>query len=141
MPLRFVCSGRKAGEPTLAPDLFPRAWDEFIELQLTDKQTWVSKTIRTIEGFHRYEIGLYDGDTPVGGLTLTWDDDPHVGECLLVMSQYVLPEYRNQGVSLRCMHEVMRIARRLGHTVVAFTHRQADWTYHIRYRRVHGTQK
>lgn len=134
--LRFVCVPKAAGEDCLAPSLFYRAWDECIESQGMDKEAWVARTLRLITSVPRYEMGFYDGDTPVGGISLTIDYDPHVGECLCVMSQYVLPEYRNKGISLRCMRECVRLAKRLEHTMLAFTHRQRDWVYTTTYKRI-----
>ena len=134
--LRFVRVARAAGEECTAPNLFYRAWDECIESQGMDKEAWVRRTLCTIASFPRYELGFYDGDTPVGGVTLTVDYDPHVGECLTVMSQYVLPEYRNAGISLRCMRECIVLAKRLGHDMLAYTHRQRDWVYTTTYKRI-----
>lgn len=101
-----------------------------------DKQTWVDRSLRMIESVHRYEIGMLHNGVPVGGISLTVDHDPHVGECLCVMSQYVLPEYRNKAVSLRCMRECIRITKRLGHSMLAYTHRTGDYVYTTTYMRL-----
>jgi len=134
--MEFTVVPRKAGEPCLAPHLFHRAWDECIESQGMDKEAWVSRTLSIIESVPRYEIGMVVQGGVVGGVTLTLDDDPHVGECLCVMSQYVLPEYRNQGISGKCMRECIRLTKELGHSMLAFTHRQRDWVYTTTYRKI-----
>jgi GNAT superfamily N-acetyltransferase len=120
----------------LAPHLVRAAWDECIESQGMDKEAWVARTLNLHQAHTRYEIYLYEADAIVGGLTLTVDDDPHVGECLSVLSQYVLPEYRNRGVSGRCLRECLRIAKDCGAKYLAYTHRKKDWVYTTTYRRI-----
>lgn len=88
--MEFVCVPKVTGAECLAPGLFYRAWDECIESQGMDKEAWVRRTLNIIESVDRYEMGFYVDGVPVGGVTLTLDYDPHVGECLCVMSQYVL---------------------------------------------------
>jgi len=132
----FVCVPKAAGESCLAPELFPVAWEECIESHGMNKEAWTTSALNMIENVPRYEMGFYVDGKPVGGITLTIDHDPHVGECLCVMSQYVLPEYRNNGISLRCMRECIKLAKRLGHDMLAYTHRQRDWVYTTTYRKI-----
>lgn len=127
--MRFIHTTRKAGEAVQAPELFRTAWDEFIELQVMDKQTWLQHTLGTLACLDRYELGLHNGDHTVGGVILARDNDIHIGDCLAVVAQYVMPDYRNTGVSMRCMRECCRIAKALGHTHLAYTHRIKDWQY------------
>ena len=134
--MEFICVPRAIGDPCLAPELFRTAWDECIELHGMDKEAWVERTLSIIQSVPRYEIGFYLDGKPIGGVTLTVDYDPHVGECLCVMSQYVLPEHRNAGISMRCMRECIKLAKRLDHTMLAYTHRQRDWVYTTTYRKI-----
>lgn len=134
--MEFVCVPKAAGDSCLAPELFPAAWDECIELHGMDKEAWVERTLSIIQSVPRYEMGFYLDGKPIGGVTLTVDYDPHVGECLCVMSQYVLPKYRNAGISMRCMRECIRLAKSLDHTMLAYTHRQRDWVYTTTYRKI-----
>lgn len=134
--LEFVVVPRTKGQKCIAPGLFYRAWDECLESQGIDKETWCDRSIRMVESVDRYELGMLDNGIPVGGISLTLDHDPHVGECLCVMSQYVLPEYRNKAISMRCMRECIRIAKRLGHNMLAYTHRERDWVYTTTYKRI-----
>ena len=53
-----------------------------------------------------------------------------------VFAQYVLPEFRHQGVSARMMREALRIAKKSGVPVLAFTHRKGPWRYETIYRKV-----
>lgn len=132
--MQFICVPKKAGEKCLAPELFSRAWDECIESHIMDKETWIRQAIRIVESVPRYEMGFIIDGKPIGGISLTVDYDPHVGECLCVMSQYVLPEYRNNAISMRCMRECLKLTKQLGHSVLAYTHRQKDWVYTTTYK-------
>jgi len=53
-----------------------------------------------------------------------------------VISQYVLPDYRNRSISLLCMREAIRIAKANGYSVLAYTHRLGDWRYETIYKRI-----
>lgn len=116
--------------------LFARAWEECPELQVRSKAHWLGTTLDTLFKLEeRYDIALWTPEgEPVGGLILTLDEDIHVGTCMSVVAQYVFPEYRNKGVSLRCMREAMRIARERCAPVLAFTHRIGDWRYETIYK-------
>lgn len=134
--LRFIKTFRDAGDDIQNLELFATAWDECIELQVRDKDEWLDKTLRTLSRLDRFEIGLFDGARCVGGVVLAQDNDIHIGECLSVYAQYVLPEYRNKGVSSRCMRECIRIAKELSWTHLAYTHRLGDWRYETVYKAI-----
>jgi GNAT superfamily N-acetyltransferase len=51
-----------------------------------------------------------------------------------VFTQYVLPGYREQSVSLKLMRAAIRIARDSGSKVLAYTHRKGDWRYETIYK-------
>lgn len=91
-----------------------------------------------LESVDRWEIGLWDTHNhfSVGGLVLAYDSDIHVGDCMSVISQYVLPEYRNQRISTQCMREAVRIAVMQRFNVLAYTHRLGDWRYETIYKRI-----
>ena len=122
-------------EPSTNKHLYSKAWDEFIELQVMDKQTWIRNLHDALESVPRWEIGMWLGDTAVGGIVLSNDNDVHVGPCLSVIAQYVLPEYRFRSISLHCMRIAMRTARQCNIPILAYTHRKGDWRYEIIYRR------
>lgn len=134
--ITFVSRKVAAGTPIPGMRLFQKAQSEFIELAVMDKSAWIQHTMAWLSALERYEIGvLLDGE-PIGGLCLCADDDPHVGACCTVVSNYVLPEYRNHSVGLRCFREAIRVARKAGFTMLAYTHREKDWVYRTLYRRL-----
>jgi len=125
-----------AGEPCTNLHLYSKAWDEYIELQGMNKQDWLCHYTGILESVDRWEIGIFQGDKAVGGIVLALDSDIHVGHCMSVISQYVLPEFRNRHVSLRCMRTAIDIAHDEGCTILAYTHRLGDWRYKTIYRRI-----
>ena len=135
--LSVLVKSRHPGEPVLNLDLFTRAWDECTELQVTAKDEWIGRSLLSLQGLDRFEIGVHNGDQIVGGICLAHDPwDAHVGPCMSVFAQYVLPEFRHQGVSARMMREALRIAKKSGVPVLAFTHRKGPWRYETIYRKV-----
>lgn len=129
---------RHHNEPVQNFDLFKRAWGECIELQSTTESEWIGRSLLMLQGLDRYEVGIFRPDGyVVGGAVIAHDPwDTHVGPCMSVFTQYVLPEYRNRGISLKLMREALRITRLSEHTTLAFTHRKGDWRYETIYRRV-----
>lgn len=128
---------RRVGDPVQSLRLFTRAWDECVELQTSPKDEWVGRSLLTLQQIERYEIILLRGSHEVGGLVLAHDPwDAHVGPCMSVFAQYVLPEHRNTGVSALCMRASLRIAKDAGAPVLAFTHRKGPWRYETIYRRI-----
>jgi len=128
---------RTTGLPVQNYSLFQRAWDECIELQLQDKETWASRAVLALQSLDRWEIGVFNGCTIVGAVCVARDTtDPHVGECLSVFAQYVVPEHRNKGVSLRLMRAAVAIAKVNGYKCLAYTHRLGDWRYETVYRKI-----
>lgn len=124
------------GEHTLFSVFSGRAWDECKELQLAPKLEWENRLISTIIGYPRIEVTVYDEDGWLGGCVLVHEtDDPHVGECLSVLCQYVFPEYRNRGVSRLLLRAARLIARREGLNVLAYSHRVKDYVYQTTYKR------
>lgn len=85
-------------------------------------------------------IAYTDWGLPVGILILTEDDDMHVGRCLSVQWQYVLPEYRNAGIAHQFMRTAIQLARQEGYPVLAYSHRVGPGEYSIKYRRINGKE-
>lgn len=113
-----------------------RSWDECVELQCTPRELWTGRTLLALGQNERYEIAALHGQEIVGGLVLLREIDVHVGDCMSVVAQYVLPEYRLQGISPRLMRGAIRIAREAGAPTIAFTHRKGPWRYETIYRRI-----
>lgn len=138
MDFRTFKSYRLPDQPIQNLELFAQAWHECAELQCSALDEWIGRSLLSLQQLERFEIGVYADGKTIGGLILAPDPwDPHVGPCMSVFAQYVLPEYRNSGVSLRCMREAIRTCREAGHTVLAYTHRTAPWRYETTYRRIH----
>lgn len=128
---------RHPDEPVQNLDMFARAWDECIELQVTPKGEWIGRALLSLQELGRYEIGVRQGTTVIGGLVLADDPwDVHVGPCMSVFAQYVLPEYRLQGVSVMLMRAALSVSRDAGAPVLAFTHRAGPWVYRTVYHKL-----
>jgi len=135
--MQVQTSPRRAGDALQNVELFERSWDECIELQVQDKPTWLGMTLLSLSELERYEVFVVRDGKMVGAVVVASDPwDCHVGPCMSVFSQYVLPEYRGTGVSRALMREAFRLAREHGAGVLAFTHRKAPWRYETIYRRV-----
>lgn len=134
---RIVRTTRLPGEAVQSLDLFTRAWAECVELQVRDREAWLGASLLALQGLKRYEIAaLHDGEC-VGGIVLAHDPwDVHVGPCLSVFAQYVLPEYRLRGISPRLMRESIRIAKEVDAPILAYTHRVGPWRYQTVYRSI-----
>lgn len=129
---------RHPGDSVRNVDLFSSAWNECVELQTQSQNDWVGSSILSLQGLSRFEIALMRSDgIPVGAAVLAADPwDVHVGPCWSVFAQYVLPEYRLQGVSFKLMREAVRVARANGAHILAYTHRKGPWRYETLYRRI-----
>lgn len=129
---------RHQTEPVQNLNLFKTAWHEFIELQTTSQDEWVGRSLLSMQGLDRYEIGVFRSDgIPIAAMIVGYDFwDAHVGPCMSVFAQYVLPDYRNRGISLKLMREAIRITRDSEYNTLAYTHRKGDWRYETIYRRV-----
>lgn len=133
----LVTFHRLPDEPVQNVELFQRAWDECIELQVQSKDEWLGKALLALSALDRYEVVVLHGSHVVGAVVVALDPwDAHVGKCMSVFAQYVLPEYRNAGISLALMREAVRITCASGEHVLAFTHRKAPWRYETVYRRI-----
>lgn len=135
--MQVQTSHRRAGDALQNVELFERAWDECIELQVQDKHTWLGMTLLALSQLDRYEVFVVRDGKMVGAIVLASDPwDVHVGPCMSVFSQYVLPEYRCTGISRALMREAFKIARDNCAGVLAYTHRKAPWRYETIYKRI-----
>lgn len=138
--MHYTTDSRAAGEVTVTQELAEAAAHEFLELQVLDIQAFVKRYLRIVESYSRVESLAY---TPqgrlVGGCVLVVDpDEIHVGRCLTVVFNFVLPEYRGSGVVQKFYREAYRVARWLDCPIIARTRRIGDWKYETHYKRVHG---
>lgn len=135
--IRIVNTYRRRDEAVQSLELFTRAYDECVELRQQSKEVWVGRALLALQGLDRHELAAFVGSEFAGGLVLAHDPwDVHVGPCMSVFAQYVLPEYRLMGVSPRLMREALRIAKQAGESTLAYTHRAGPWRYSTLYRSI-----
>lgn len=117
-------------------ELYEAAWEECKELQCSDKYGWVNYTMRCIGEATRVEVCARVDTRVVGGIVLHSEFDPHVGNCMYVVFQYVLPEWRGRGISKQLLKMALEETRLQGLPVLAYTHRLRDWEYKTTYKKV-----
>lgn len=137
--LRYVVAECPAGTKELgSTELHRVAYAECVELRVQSYDKWHSSYIASWESVDRYSISAYDGVRLIGRLILVKCYDIHVGDCMAVHTQYVLPQYRNSGITRRLLRTACALTREHGLSVLSYTHRKSDWVYHTTYRRIHG---
>ena len=116
------------------------AAQEFPEFMWQRSEDQVIRSIcESIRSVDRLEIVASTASGyQVGIMVLAEDEDMHVGRCLSVQWQYVLPEYRNAGIAHRFMRTAIQLARQEGYPVLAYSHRVGPGEYSIKYRRING---
>lgn len=136
-----ICNYREPGEPTDGRWFMDDAWAECSELQFTSLQEFKRRANASVCPLHRLELVATVNRRAAGLMILVVDEeDLHVGRCLTVQWQYVLPEFRNVGIASTFMREVRRVARELHLPTIAFTHRLGPGVYKTSYRRVYGKE-
>ena len=130
--LTFQCC---AGDPVHNVGLFLAAHEECAELQTQPARAWLGKTLHALQSVGRTEVLVRVNGENAGGGIIARGFDPHVGECIEILCQYVLPEFRNMGVSARIMRKAVKLAKG---SVLAYTHRIGDWKYLTQYRRINA---
>lgn len=122
--------------------LFESAWDEFIEMQCMPRAEWVAAQLALLEDSSCIQILVWDAERLVGACIVSDDWDVHVGPCMSVLGNYVLPEYRQYHPGTLTFRTALRTARSLRFPAFAWTHRVGDWHYSTRYRRLtYGTKE
>lgn len=135
--IRVLASTRRKGEPVQNLEFFTQAYEECVELQQQSKSEWVGRSILSLQEMDRVELAAFADESFAGGLVLAHDPwDVHVGPCMSVFAQYVLPEHRLKGISPRLMRTAFRIAKDSGMSTLAYTHRLGPWRYETTYRSI-----
>ena len=135
--IRVLVTYRRKGEAVQNVEFFSRAYEECVELRQQSKEEWMGRALLALQQMDRWEIAAFADESFAGGLCLAHDPwDVHVGPCISVFAQYVLPEHRLGGVSPRLMREAMKIARSSGKSTLAYTHRKGPWRYDTIYRSI-----
>ena len=131
-----------AGERAHTASLAMPAVLEFPELrQSEDYRDDVHRVVSSLSEFDRSEIVAIDNGKVVGGAVIVLDDDQHVGPCLSLQWQYVLPAYRSKQLGRLFVRELLRQAGWAGIRNVCYTHRVGAGKYTLTYREVKHGQK
>ncbi len=138
--LSVISNLRQPGEPTDGRWFLDDGWAEFSELQFTSLQEFKRRVHDSICSIERLEVLATVGGRPAGIAVLAVDEDLHVGLCLSVQWQYVLPEFRNAGVSPAFLRVARDVARKANLPTLAFTHRLGPGVYKTSYRRLYGKE-
>lgn len=140
--LTLQCFQRDSGQAVQNVQLFRKAWAEFEELQVQSEEIWVGRALYALSALSRFELAVFDGFEVIGAAVLAMDmHDAHVGPCMSVYAQYVLPDYRNKGVSRSMMRKAYQITADSEAQILVYSHREGPWKYSNTYRRVHANRK
>lgn len=128
---------RAEGDPTFGQWFVHQAVAEFEEFSWNRTRLEAAEQIcADICENGRVELLAISAGAPAGILVLCHEHDNHIGECLGVQFNYVLPEYRNLGIVRQFFRMAEAIARENGIPVMAWTHRTGVGQYTLRYRRI-----
>lgn len=127
------------GEPTRVGDLLLGAWADTPELGWNRSYAEQLAVMQASAMEHeRVELHATDGcGQLVGCCVLVLDDDLHVGLCLSIMWNFIVPEHRGT-LGRRFLRAAYCLARALGVATLAYTHRRGVGRYETTYRRVYG---
>jgi len=132
----FEVVQRTPGQPCLGASLIPAGYAEFPEFREGGTLEQVTSRLReAMESLDRYELVVSERGAVVGYACAALDEDLHVGLCLTLQWQYVLPEYRG-AVGREFVRWLLRKARSSGLKHVAYSHRINQGHYAIKYRRI-----
>jgi GNAT superfamily N-acetyltransferase len=140
--MRTLILNGSAGERAHTAVLAVPAVLEFPELrQSQDYRDDVHRVVSSLSEFDRVEIVCIDDGKVIGGAVIVLDDDQHVGHCLSLQWQYVLPEYRCKRIGHLFVRELLRQAGWAGIKNVCYTHRVGVGKYTLTYREVKSGQE
>jgi glyceraldehyde-3-phosphate dehydrogenase/erythrose-4-phosphate dehydrogenase len=130
-----------AGEATNVVQLLPEALAETPELGWGGSFAAISARVcAETEQHTRVELVAKDQEGRlVGCAVLVPDEDLHVGQCLSVMWNYVLPDHRGT-IGRQFMRLAVKVAQYWELPVLSYTHRLGVGRYAITYRRLHGKE-
>lgn len=130
-----------AGDLCLGAEIIPAVYAELPEFSYGGTLDEVSRRmLAATEGLDRYELLAVSGGDLIGFACVVEDDDMHVGRCLTLQWQYVVPEHRGK-IGGEFLRWLARTAREQGFQFVAYSHRITSRHYAIKYRRVsHGKE-
>lgn len=128
---------RRRGDPCIGEWILPEVLAEVEELTWQeDKERAGQRMLASAVEQDRIELAVFDKDRIVGFCALAEDYDIHVGRCLTVMWDYVVPSHRGGTVGQRMLRAAMQRARQYGFAVLCYTHRTAPGIYQVKYIRL-----
>ena len=130
-----------AGDLCLGSAIIPTVYDELPEFRAGGTLIQVSKRmVDATEQLDRHEIlAVLDG-VLIGFACLVEEDDMHVGRCLTLQWQYVVPEHRDR-IGGQFLRWLAKAGRDMGFQFIAYSHRISSRHYAIKYRSVHHGQE
>lgn len=130
-----------SGDLCLGAGIIPAVYAELPEFRDGGTLDEVSRRmLAATEGLDRYELLAVAGGDLIGFACVVEDDDMHVGRCLTLQWQYVVPEHRGK-IGGEFLRWLARTAREQGFEFIAYSHRITSRHYAIKYRRVsHGQE-
>lgn len=130
-----------AGDLCLGFGIIPTVYGDLPEFRASGTLAQVAARLTdATEPLERFEItAVLDGQL-IGFACIVEDDDMHVGHCLTLQWQYVVPEHRGR-IGPMFLRALFGIGRNLGYRVVAYSHRINQRHYAIKYRSIrHGQE-
>lgn len=136
--MNIAARGRRIGDPSFISWFTADAYNQFAEMRWGTYEECHKRITESTESVERVELlAIHDGK-PAGICVLVQEVDAHVGPCIGVMWQYVLPWAEQAGISRAFLRYAERLARNLNIPAIAWTHRTGLGVYSVRYRRLHG---
>ncbi len=127
------------GDYCLGASIIPAVYNDLPEFREGGALEDVARRmLEATEGLSRCELlAVLDGQL-IGFACVVEDEDMHVGRCLTLQWQYVVPEHRGK-IGGEFLRWLVKTGRNLGFPFVAYSHRVNNRHYAIKYRRVnHG---
>lgn len=127
--------------PVVVP-LMRQGFQEYlrgIDREVMIEETWLASMLDLYKGFHRYEIEYWEGETLIGVAVVAKTIDFHVGPCVCVLTQYVIPQFRGRaGIARKVLAFARNKAREDGVGFMSWSHQLDYGTQLLKYRRVYG---
>lgn len=101
---------------------YRRVWKEFPLCHALPYELWVKNLHEFYEDCPNIEYRIYDSDVLVGHAVIAPTDDIHVGECMSLWHQFMLPEYRNSGVWKDVFMRAKEVTKLQGYSYLVWTH-------------------
>jgi GNAT superfamily N-acetyltransferase len=129
------------GDYCLGASIIPAVYYDLPEIRESGALEDVARRIlEATEGNSRCELlAVLDGQL-IGFACVVEEEDMHVGRCLTLQWQYVVPEHRGK-IGGEFLRWLVKTGRKLGFAFVAYSHRVNNRHYAIKYRRVNHGQE